>query len=98
MNNPRKLLHNKTSAREVLDVGATKLNELIAAGLLETVSVGGCVRITDESLQKLAKNGDGIPLTRGWNVIQAARASALARQKRRAEREAAEAASTHEEA
>jgi hypothetical protein len=89
MSDVKKLAHNKKIAGAMLDVGPTKLNELIVSGVLRTVLIGGCVRIPDEELVRLAQEGDGRPLRRGFNVCEAARASVEARQKQRAQREAA---------
>ena len=88
MSDVKKLAHNKKSAGAALGVGPTKLNELIASGVLRTVLIGGCVRIPDEELVRLALEGDGRPLRRGFNVHEAARASVEARRKQRTEREA----------
>lgn len=63
MSDAKKLAHSKKSAGAILDVGPTKLNELIASGVLRTVLIGGCVRIPDEELVRLAQEGDGRPLT-----------------------------------
>jgi excisionase family DNA binding protein len=104
MKSPKPLAHTKKTAATILEVGLTKINELIVAGALPTVNIGGCVRIPADALERLAREGDGVPLKRGFNVHEAARVSAMNRAKRALEEAAkteagsGEAACTREDA
>jgi hypothetical protein len=77
-----KLTLNKKSAATRLDIGLTALNALITSGRLRTIHLAGRVLIPVEALEALAKDGDGLPLRRGYNAAEAGRKSAENRAKR----------------
>ena len=51
-------LQTKRGAQQALRCGADKLDGLIERGLLKTVTIGRSVRVTTESIVKLAATGD----------------------------------------
>jgi hypothetical protein len=59
-----KLLHTPKNAARLLDCGLTKLYGLMNRRRVDTVTIDGMRRITDESLRRLASTGDAEPQTK----------------------------------
>lgn len=52
MSSPPRLLLRVPEVAQTLGIGRTKVAELIAAGVLPTVRIGRCVRISATALEK----------------------------------------------
>jgi hypothetical protein len=57
-------LQTKRGAKQALRCGDDKLDGLIERGLLKTVNIGRSVRVTTESILKVASMGDQQPQER----------------------------------
>ena len=45
-----------TNAAALLDIGKSKAYEMVAAGKIRTVDIGGCQRVTDKELDNLLES------------------------------------------